>query len=66
MPDNEQRCRTCGKLLPEGRAAPTFPFCCRRCKMADLGRWFSGDYCISEPLPLPEIDLAAETEPGPK
>ncbi len=28
------------------------PFCSERCKMADLGRWLSGDYRIpGEPVP---------------
>jgi len=31
------------------------PFCSERCKMADLGRWLSGDYRVPEP--------AAETDP---
>jgi endogenous inhibitor of DNA gyrase (YacG/DUF329 family) len=25
---------------------PEFPFCSRRCKTIDLGRWLSEDYCI--------------------
>jgi uncharacterized protein len=30
--------------------APSFrPFCCERCKMADLGRWLQGDYKIPGP-----------------
>jgi endogenous inhibitor of DNA gyrase (YacG/DUF329 family) len=28
------------------------PFCSERCKMADLGRWLSGDYRVpGEPVP---------------
>ena len=28
------------------------PFCSERCKMADLGRWLSGDYRVAgDPLP---------------
>jgi uncharacterized protein len=28
------------------------PFCCERCKLADLGRWLSGEYIApGEPLP---------------
>ena len=44
------RCRTCDSPLPEGMKSPFFPFCSTRCRMVDLGRWFSGDYKISEPL----------------
>ena len=35
------------------------PFCSERCKLADLGRWLSGDYRIAgEPVPAsdPEVD----------
>jgi endogenous inhibitor of DNA gyrase (YacG/DUF329 family) len=31
------------------------PFCSERCKLADLGRWISGDYRIPE-SPLPDDD----------
>ena len=31
------------------------PFCGKRCKMADLGRWLQGDYRISDPAgPSPD------------
>ena len=47
--------------MPEWR-----PFCSERCKMADLGRWLSGDYRIAgapaEPT-LPETDEADEDDP---
>ncbi len=62
MKDPLNHCRTCGKPLPEGRKTPTFPFCSQRCKMADLGRWFTGDYRISEPLPPEEDENLAETD----
>jgi endogenous inhibitor of DNA gyrase (YacG/DUF329 family) len=26
------------------------PFCSERCKLVDLGKWFSGEHAISEPL----------------
>jgi uncharacterized protein len=32
------------------------PFCCERCKLADLGRWLSGEYVVpGEPLPAPPL-----------
>jgi len=36
-----------------GRAADTAtaPFCSKRCRMVDLGRWFSEGYVVSSPLP---------------
>lgn len=38
-------CPTCGK---ETRRQDHlfYPFCCERCKMIDLGRWFDGKYHI--------------------
>lgn len=42
------RCRTCGKDIAE--SMPTFPFCSLRCRMADLGRWFSEGYRLSRPV----------------
>jgi endogenous inhibitor of DNA gyrase (YacG/DUF329 family) len=42
------RCRTCDReLTPE---APHAPFCSMRCRQADLGRWFNGEYAISRPI----------------
>jgi len=63
-----QYCRTCEIPLPEGMKSPFFPFCSKRCRMADLGRWFSGDYKISEPL-IPTLDedpSEVETDPHPE
>lgn len=54
------RCRTCGARVAAG-AAPA-PFCSDRCRMADLHRWFSGDYRISRPLSQGEEGPA--DEPG--
>lgn len=43
-----------------------FPFCSQRCKLADLDKWFSGEYSIEQPLEeltdeqfadLPETDF---------
>ena len=37
---------------------PFMPFCCERCKMADLGRWLTGGYSV------PAEDLPEEPDPG--
>ncbi|MGI6454599.1 MAG: DNA gyrase inhibitor YacG [bacterium] len=62
-------CPTCGKPLKEGRKTPTFPFCSSRCKMIDLGKWFTGEYRVSEPLPHEDLDRnldhRIETDPDP-
>ena len=45
---SEARCPTCkGPVAP---GAKHRPFCCDRCRLADLGRWFRGDYVVSRPL----------------
>ncbi|MFO7899055.1 MAG: DNA gyrase inhibitor YacG [Planctomycetota bacterium] len=31
-------------------ADENFPFCSRRCKLIDLGKWFDGDYGFSTPI----------------
>lgn len=38
-------CPVCGKTPPP--KAAFVPFCSDRCKMVDLGRWFTGDYVIA-------------------
>ncbi len=43
------RCPTCKtSVAPE---APTFPFCCERCRLIDLGNWLDGNYRVAgEPV----------------
>jgi hypothetical protein len=36
------------------------PFCSERCRLADLGRWISGDYRI--PGPRPDTDHQHDDE----
>lgn len=44
------KCPTCKKV---GRwfDGAYGPFCSPRCKLVDLGKWFSEEHAISEPLP---------------
>lgn len=46
-------CAYCRRLpaVPEWK-----PFCSERCKMADLGRWFAGDYRVAGAAADPEAD----------
>jgi endogenous inhibitor of DNA gyrase (YacG/DUF329 family) len=49
MTDATVKCPTCkrrGNWL-EGKYAP---FCSRRCQLIDLGKWFSEEHVVSEPL----------------
>ncbi len=43
----DARCPICEK--PVLGDSPFFPFCCERCRMVDLNRWFNGDYSIGRP-----------------
>ncbi len=45
-----------------------YPFCSRRCQLADLGHWFNGDYAVdagpAEPkLPLDQPGATQEEDP---
>ncbi len=51
------QCSQCGAELPNGLDTPTFPFCSRRCKYVDLGRWFDGKYAIGSPLSPLELEM---------
>jgi endogenous inhibitor of DNA gyrase (YacG/DUF329 family) len=46
-------CPTCGRPVVRRRPqdAPFFPFCCERCRLIDLGKWFDEEQRISEALP---------------
>ena len=46
-------CPTCEKEfhVPRKEDAAFRPFCSKRCKLVDLGRWLDGTYNITEPLP---------------
>lgn len=64
-------CPICAKSLEIASISdlPTFPFCCERCRLIDLGRWIDGDYAIPagekprDPQDARDADAAdAETE----
>ncbi len=41
-------CPGCGveTVVSRLEEAPDFPFCSPRCRMADLDRWFTGEYRV--------------------
>lgn len=45
----EIKCPTC-KKVGGWFAGPFGPFCSKRCKLVDLGKWFSEENAITEPL----------------
>ncbi len=56
-------CPTCGRPIEWSEAFPFRPFCSERCRLIDLGAWFSGERAIpGEPLGDP--DAAPETASG--
>ncbi|HTL17443.1 MAG TPA: DNA gyrase inhibitor YacG [Patescibacteria group bacterium] len=43
------KCPTC-KKTGDWFAGQYGPFCSRRCKMVDLGKWFTEEHLISSPM----------------
>lgn len=43
------RCPTC-KKVGDWFSRPHGPFCSKRCKLVDLGKWLGEEHCVSEPL----------------
>jgi endogenous inhibitor of DNA gyrase (YacG/DUF329 family) len=54
------RCPSCKQAVTS--ASPEFPFCSRRCRLVDLGKWASGEYVISSPI-RDTSDSAPENKP---
>lgn len=36
----KQKCPTCGKNIDRSSINYAYPFCCERCRLIDLGKWF--------------------------
>lgn len=45
-------------------ATPFGPFCSRRCKLVDLGKWFGEEHKVSEPLRPEHFAEFEELPPG--
>jgi endogenous inhibitor of DNA gyrase (YacG/DUF329 family) len=45
---------------------PDWPFCCKRCKLVDLGRWLGGAYCIASPAKPEDLATGEESPLSPK
>jgi endogenous inhibitor of DNA gyrase (YacG/DUF329 family) len=55
----------CAKPCPSCEAAvgpfdANWPFCSPRCRAADLGRWFSGQYQITRPIEIRDLEEGTE------
>ena len=57
------KCPSC-KKSGDWFATPFGPFCSRRCKLVDLGKWFSEEHTISEPLRPEHFAQFEELPPG--
>ncbi len=41
-----RHCPACRQPVGERTVNQSFPFCSERCRLADLGKWFDGQYRI--------------------
>ena len=57
------RCPSC-KRIGDWFSGEHGPFCSRRCKLVDLGKWFSEEHTISEPLRPGHLGSYADLPPG--
>jgi endogenous inhibitor of DNA gyrase (YacG/DUF329 family) len=61
-PNPNVRCPTCGKV-GDWFAGAFGPFCSRRCKLIDLGKWFGEEHVISEPLQPEHLEELSHAPP---
>jgi len=59
----EVRCPTCRKL-GDWFAGEFGPFCSKRCRLIDLGKWLGGEHAISEPLRPEQFESFGDLPPG--
>lgn len=57
------KCPTC-KNVGDWLSSPFGPFCSRRCKLIDLGKWFGEEHTISAPLRPEHLEQLAELPRG--
>lgn len=47
-------CPTCG--APVATSVKSHPFCSKRCRQIDLGKWLDGAYVISRPIEQRDLE----------
>ncbi len=57
------KCPTCRKA-GVWFAGSYGPFCSRRCKLVDLGKWFSEEHTVSSPLRPEHLEKYADLPSG--
>jgi endogenous inhibitor of DNA gyrase (YacG/DUF329 family) len=63
MKGRKVKCPAC-KRTGDWFAGPYGPFCSKRCKLLDLGKWFSEKHVVAEPLRPEHLENFAEPPPG--
>ena len=58
-PPKKIKCPTC-RSEGDWLDGPYGPFCSRRCKLVDLGRWFNEEHLISGPLRQDNVESVSE------
>ncbi|TAL02909.1 MAG: DNA gyrase inhibitor YacG [Verrucomicrobia bacterium] len=63
MKSPQVKCPTCKKRGPwfDGKFGP---FCSKRCRLIDLGKWLGEEHAISEPLRPGHLEKFADLPPG--
>jgi endogenous inhibitor of DNA gyrase (YacG/DUF329 family) len=57
------KCPSC-KKIGDWFAGDFGPFCSKRCRLVDLGKWFSEEHAISAPLSAEHFEQFAQLPPG--
>jgi len=65
---NKVVCPICERAMngPGPKEWPDRPFCSKRCKLIDLGRWLGGAYSIEAPAPAEDSDADDDLTHSPK
>ncbi|MDM8004795.1 MAG: DNA gyrase inhibitor YacG [Phycisphaerae bacterium] len=60
-------CPICQRTVTyaSNREVPFRPFCSKRCKLVDLGRWLNEEYRISEEVPPEQAGPGSSPPPPP-
>ncbi len=61
QPGRTYHCVICGQEVAyRGRLPELYPFCCERCRLVDLYRWFSEQYSIDRDLRPEDVGEAGD------
>jgi endogenous inhibitor of DNA gyrase (YacG/DUF329 family) len=60
------KCPTCGRTVAWTAQSPFRPFCSERCRLVDLGAWFSEQRSIPDETPAEVREGADDPDAQPK